>query len=87
MMILEDRVFSDVIKVKWYHNGGTLIWWNYVLLRGQKTKEFSVLHREKAMWVQSEKAAISKPGRKLSPDFNCTATLILDFQTPEMQEK
>lgn len=38
------------------------------------------------MWVYSEKVAIYKPGREISPETNSVNTLILDFQPAELWE-
>ena len=60
---------KEVIKFKWGHNGGALIW-----------QDWCPYKKRKKHWDEStQKKAICKPRRDLLPETNHDGILILDF--------
>lgn len=71
--VFGDRIFKEVIKVKWDSKGKTLTQqdgWSY------KRKK-----RQKTTWGH-KRVAIRTPGREVLPEINPDGTLTLDFQPP-----
>ena len=76
-VIFGDGAFREVIKVKWGHKGGALIWWEWRVYRKGRThqKAFILLraaHRAKAMWGHSQK----EPGASQGESSHQNPTLL-----------
>ena len=74
-----DGAFKEIIKVKWGHKVVSLY-------KEEKTPVSSAVHRGKAMWGYSTKAAVYKPRREGSLKTNLDNTLILDLVPLELWE-
>lgn len=80
-----DEASKEWIKVKWGHEGGTLSD-RISALRGD-TRELCLsahTHRGKATWGQS-KQTVQQPRRGPSSETKFASTLIMGYQTPELQ--
>ena len=75
-----NMAFMEVIKVKWGHNGKTLMNWINVLIR-RDTGELAL-----PPVSLCKKTATCKPGKEPSAGPTSVGNLILDFQPPGLGE-
>lgn len=87
-VVFGDRAFKEVIRVKWGHKCGALIWYDWCPYKKKRDQSSCSLQarRKKAMWGHGEKAVACKPGREPSPATKSASILIRDFQPPECEE-
>lgn len=83
--IFGDRVYNEIIKIKWGNKDGALIHYNWSSYKRRKKLELLLCtlslpptckHQGKAMWGSSKKVAVCKPEKEPSSGIKSATTLI-----------